>query len=208
VSRDQSRGQTGGQTGGRAEGRAAQAVATRAALLAAAKREFATRGYLNTKITDVTAAAGRSAGSFYSHFADKEDLLEALLAEVAATSDATGTAEEHKGDFSDPDAVRYHVAAYWRVYRENAATMLALSQAALVNPDFARTLADFRRAQVMDIVDHLAHVENLPAAPEMSLTMMVAMLDRLAQLWPDVPETEAVEIITRFIYRALNGRDY
>ena len=28
-----------------------------------------------------------------------------------------------------------------------------------------------------------------------------------AQMWPEMPEDEAVEIITRFVYRALNGKD-
>jgi AcrR family transcriptional regulator len=188
--------------------RAEQAADTRAALIEAAKRLFAARGYLNTKITDITAEAGRAAGSFYTHFANKEELLEALLAQVAVASDELAQSSEHKSDFSDPDAIRYHVAVYWHVYREHAATFRALEQAALVNEDFARTLARFRRAQFDDIVDHLRHVTALPASPEISLTMMGAMLDGLARLWPEIDEAEAVEATTRFIYRALNGRDY
>ncbi|CAO5234671.1 TetR/AcrR family transcriptional regulator [Frankia sp. AgKG'84/4] len=188
--------------------RAEQAAETRAALIEVAKRLFVTRGYLNTKITDITAEAGRSTGSFYTHFAGKEDLLVALLAEVGEASDGYANAPEHSSDFTDPDAIRYHVAAYWRVYQEHAATMLALSQAALVDESFARTLREFRRAQFDDIRDHLDHVPNLPASPEVSLTILAAMLDSLAQLWPEVPGDEAIEIITRFGYRALNGRDY
>jgi AcrR family transcriptional regulator len=188
--------------------RAEQAADTRAALIEAAKRLFATRGYLNTKITDITAEAGRSAGSFYTYFSNKEELLEALLAQVAVASDALAGAPEHKSDFSDPEAIRYHVAIYWHVYRQHAATFRALEQAALVNEEFADTLRRFRRAQFADIVDHLRHVPSLPASPEISLTMMGAMLDSLARLWPEVEEDEAVEATTRFVYRALNGRDY
>jgi AcrR family transcriptional regulator len=188
--------------------RADQAADTRAALIEAAKRLFAARGYLNTKITDITTEAGRAAGSFYTYFANKEELLEALLAQVAESSDALAQAEEHRSDFTDPAAIRYHVAVYLRVYREHAATFRALEQAALVNEDFARTLGRFRREQLDDIVDHLRHVDSLPASPEISLTMMSAMLDNLSRLRPDIEESEAVEATTRFIYRALNGRDY
>jgi AcrR family transcriptional regulator len=188
--------------------RAEQAAETRAALIEAAKRVFVDRGYLNTKITDITAEAGRAAGSFYRHFAGKEELLEALLAEFAAAGDGAAIAAGHKSDFSDPDAVRYHVAAYWRVYHEHTATVLALRQAALVDENFARTLREFRRAQFDDIRDHLDHVANLPASPEVTLTVLGAMLDSIAQTWDEIPGDEAVEIITRFAYRALNGKDW
>jgi AcrR family transcriptional regulator len=188
--------------------RAEQAAETRAALIAAAKRLFATRGYLNTKITDITTEAGRAAGSFYRHFADKQELLATLLEEVSAAGDQYASAAEHKADFSDPDAIRYHVAIYWRVYHDHAATFLALRQAALVDENFARTYRDFARGQSENIRDHLDHVPNLPASPEVSMTVLTAMLDGFTQTWPEMPEVEAIEVITRFVYRALNGKDY
>ncbi|KOG54200.1 TetR family transcriptional regulator [Streptomyces griseoflavus] len=187
--------------------RAEQASETRTALIEAAKRLFATRGYLNTKVTDITAEAGRAAGSFYNHFAGKEELLKALLDELAAVSDRFADTAEHKSDFTDPDAIRYHVAVYWRVHREHAPTMLALRQAALVSEDFARTYERFRRAQLEDLAGHLAYVRNLPASVETTLTLMGAMMEAPALL-PELPEEEAVEVTTRFIYRALNGTDY
>ena len=67
-----------------------QAAQTEAELKAAAVRTFARLGYLNTKIVDITAEAGRAAGSFYTHFANKEALLEALLADLLAEGDARG----------------------------------------------------------------------------------------------------------------------
>jgi AcrR family transcriptional regulator len=188
--------------------RAERAADTRAALIEAAKRLFATRGYLNTKITDITAEAGRAAGSFYTYFAGKEQLLEALLAEAVAASDGYAGAAGHKSDFSDPEAIRYHVAVYWNVYQDHGATFLALSQAALVDEKFARILREFRRTQFDDILDHLDHVANLPASAEVSLSVLGSMLDGMAHLWPETPGDDAIEIITRFAYRALNGKDY
>lgn len=185
-----------------------KAAETETALMEAAKRLFATRGYLNTKITDITAEAGRAAGSFYNHFSGKEELLEALLADLAEAGDATASTEGHNPDFSDPAAIRFHVAGYWTFYRENAATMLALRQASLVNEEFARKLNQFTREQLSDIAGHLAYVRNLPAKPEASLTLLAATIDNFAQLRPELSDEEAIEALTRFIYRGLNGTDY
>ncbi len=64
-----------------------RAARTEAELQAAAIRVFERSGYLNAKITDITTEAGRSAGMFYKHFASKEKLLEALLADLLAEND-------------------------------------------------------------------------------------------------------------------------
>ncbi|WP_037316176.1 TetR/AcrR family transcriptional regulator [Amycolatopsis orientalis] len=192
-----------------------KAAETEAALKDAAKRVFAAKGYLNTKITDITAEAGRAAGSFYNHFASKEELLEALLADLAAASDVNATSPEHKADFTDPDAVRWHVREYWNFHRDNAATMLALRQAAMVSDEFAHTFAKFGADQAADIIGHLAYITEagmeLPASERLTLAMMAELVNGFAHTWlldpTSVSEEEAVEALTRFIYRGFTGRD-
>jgi len=198
-----------------------KAAETEIALKAAAKRVFARKGYLNTKITDITAEAGRAAGSFYNHFAGKEELLEALLADLAASGDENAERDDHESDFTDPAAVRWHVQLYWDFYKEHAATMLALRQAAMVSENFAQTLATFGADQGRDLDDHLAHVTRaglrLPARVELCTAMMFQLVDNFASMWlldpaPSgwVPPTdeEAVEALTRFVYRGFTGKDY
>ncbi|VVJ24569.1 Transcriptional regulator [Amycolatopsis camponoti] len=198
-----------------------KAAETETALKEAARRVFARKGYLNTKITDITAEAGRAAGSFYNHFPGKEELLEALLADIATSGDESALTEGHLSDFSDPAAVRWHVAQYWDFYKEHAPTMQALRQAAMVNDAFARTLASFGATQGADLNGHLAHVTaagmRLPARTELTIAMMYQLVDSFAQMWLLDPapagwtpptDEEAIEALTRFVYRGFTGRDY
>ena len=55
---------------------------TRARLIEAARRIVATRGIEATPISEITDEAGVGVGSFYNHFATKEELFDAALTEV------------------------------------------------------------------------------------------------------------------------------
>ena len=59
--------------------RKARAAQTEQALKDAARRVLARGSYLDMTIGDITTEAGRSVGSFYRHFANKDELLQALL---------------------------------------------------------------------------------------------------------------------------------
>src|ERR1700753_4128621 len=113
--------------------RKVKAAETEAALKDAARRLFVERGYLNTKITDITAAAGRSTGSFYEHFASKEALLESLLADLRADASAEVGAPAHPSghDLTDRAELRAHLAAGWNTMRANLPVVLALNESAL-----------------------------------------------------------------------------
>src|SRR3954454_3129836 len=62
----------------------------RAALVTAARAEFARRGLVGARIEDITAACGLSKGAFYLHFESKEalfgDLVHAFQARMAVCS--------------------------------------------------------------------------------------------------------------------------
>jgi AcrR family transcriptional regulator len=57
-------------------------AATRGALIAAARRLFADRGFAATATTDILAGAGVSRGALYHHFRNKEDLFLAVYEAV------------------------------------------------------------------------------------------------------------------------------
>lgn len=62
--------------------RAAQGRATRVQLIEVATRLFAERGYEDTSIEAVLAAAGVSRGALYHHFAGKDALFEAVVENI------------------------------------------------------------------------------------------------------------------------------
>lgn len=193
-----------------------KAAETEVALKAAARRVFAERGYLVTKITDITAEAGRSAGSFYNHFSGKEALLEALMADLSDASDAVAAEPGHLHDFTDPEAVRQHVAVTVRLYRDHIGTVRAMQQAALVSEEFAAVVERYSATETNDVLDHVTAVSDagrtLPAPPETAVRMAFGLVhtflrDRRPE--NDGLDDEALtEALTRFVYRGLNGHDY
>jgi AcrR family transcriptional regulator len=198
-----------------------QAAGTEAALKDAARRVFARKGYLNTKITDITDEAGRAAGSFYNHFTSKEDLLKGLLADLLAESNEVALApdSQHSGDFTDRAAVRWHIAAYWRFYHRHTAELTALRQAALVNAEFGAQMEALINEDVSHLRDHLDPItkagRTLPGHPEVVLAIFAGLLDGFVNRWQlsggqfgvhHADEEEAIDTLTDFIYRALNGR--
>ncbi|HEY1715578.1 MAG TPA: helix-turn-helix domain-containing protein [Solirubrobacteraceae bacterium] len=58
--------------------------ATRRAVLAAARAAFGTKGYAQTSVDEIAAAARVTKGAVYHHFSGKEALFRAVWAEVEA----------------------------------------------------------------------------------------------------------------------------
>jgi AcrR family transcriptional regulator len=79
--------------------RAAQAEATRAALIAAARRLFVEKGYFKTGTEEVVAAAGvGTRGALYHHFVDKRALFQAVFEQVEEDLLAAAAGMEESGD--------------------------------------------------------------------------------------------------------------
>lgn len=192
-----------------------RAAETEAALKAAARAMFVEHGYLNTKITDITRAAGRAAGSFYNHFAGKEEILGALLADLFAASDATVTPEAgHDPDFTKVSAIRWHVERYWRFHDESSAVMAALQEAARVSEKAAGTLREMILEQNADIVGHLSQIDpaRLPGPPTAALAALFGMVSAFADSWRatdgfagTLDEDAAIDLLATLIHRGLNG---
>jgi AcrR family transcriptional regulator len=179
-----------------------RAAETEAALKEAARRLFADRGYLNTKITDITAAAGRATGSFYEHFASKEDLLRVLLADMHEQAGRQFTSAEHPPhDLTDPGQLRDHLAVAWSVMSANRSVMSALFESAMAAGPASGALWERLTEDTVMLREHLEYLQGrghqLSGDPTLIAAAMGGMLSMLAYallpLDPDHPERERPE---------------
>jgi len=199
--------------------RKAKAAETRAALLEAARRLFAERGYLNTKITDITKEAGRATGSFYEHFAGKEELLQALLQGMedrAGELIDTTTVHPREHDLTDRAQLRDHIKVSWTVFREHAPVVSALFQAMVADePGSGRAWND-----LVGETDFLRrHLEysaeqgrDLPGEPELVAAAIGAMLSMLGYAvnsarGRDFDDEAVIDTLTDLLHRGLGPRD-
>jgi AcrR family transcriptional regulator len=200
--------------------RKARAAQTEAALKAAARQQFAERGYLNTKITDITDAAGRAAGSFYQHFSSKEDLLQALLADMHAQGGSSFDDDGPEHDLTDQALLRAHLAAAWDVMRNNRSVMTALFESALAAGPASGELWKRLTSDTVVLRDHLEYLQQqghpLPGDPTLIAAAMGGMLSMLAYaLLPDsnrdhptrpaYPDAQIVDAVTSLLLNGLAG---
>jgi AcrR family transcriptional regulator len=160
---------------------------TRAALIQAAAQVFAERGYHDTTIGDITAAADVAHGTFYTYFDSKRDLfievVEALVQEFrneARTIPSAGT---------DPySRVERANRGYLRAYARNAALMGVLEQVAMVDPDLREVRLRSRefwvqRAQRQIEAWQREGLARADVDAEYAANALGAMVDRCALLW-------------------------
>jgi AcrR family transcriptional regulator len=198
--------------------RRAQAAQTEAALKEAGRAVFARDGYLEAKITDITAEAGRSVGSFYKHFAGKEELLQALLADWTAQAGEELAGDQAGDDLSEGPALRARVAAYWHTYRAHLPEIRALGQAAQVSPAFAEQVAQIRHAELHTMREHLDRLRiagfELPGDPAVLASAFNALLEGFCATWiaqggepigRTLSDDEAIDTLTGLLAHGLTG---
>ncbi|MDH6214233.1 TetR/AcrR family transcriptional regulator [Streptomyces pseudovenezuelae] len=182
-----------------------------AELKAAALRVIARQGYLSTKIADITAEAGKSAGVFYRYFTDKDDLLRSVVDDFAVALRERVTEQAGGPHALDGvEDVRGHVRAYWDTYCAHRAEMTGIYEASLVSAEFAAHWEGMRARHVDIWTAHVAEARDL-AAPDrdtrLTALAVVAMIERFCQLAAPAESEEegdaAVEAMTRLLAHGL-----
>lgn len=190
---------------------------TQAALKDAARHLFVERGYLATKITDITRAAGRSTGSFYEHFASKDELLAALLQDMRGHASATIAEHPREHDLSDRAELHAHLDIAWNTFRDNLPVVVALFQSMVADePGSGRAWRDLAADTDM-LRDHLVWLEErghtLPGPPKVLAPAIGAMLAMLAYAvmttdeGPGMSDAEIVDALTNLVLNGIGGQD-
>lgn len=121
---------------------AARSEATRAALLAAARRLFVESGYANTSTPAVVEAAQVTRGALYHHFADKTELFMAVAMQ-AAQEVAHEVAAGASGQPTPVEELAAGAEAYFAAMaREGRARLLLQDAPAILSHQQLRRLSE------------------------------------------------------------------
>jgi AcrR family transcriptional regulator len=190
----------------------------RARLLAAAREVFERDGFLDARVTDISAAAGVAHGSFYTYFRSKTEVFRALVAgtmdELYASLGAGASGEDAVGDRPRDAVARIDRAnrRFVAMYRQNTALMALFEQVTTFDPE-VRALRQAARERMVGRVRHSIEelqadglvVPNLDA--EYGAHALVAMVNGLVHYWlvlgADFDEERLVTTMTDLWARSL-----
>lgn len=122
--------------------RQVRAAATGEQLLAAARETFEQRGYAATSVGAITKAANTAHGTFYLHFANKEDAFARVMASVMEEMYARTTPAVHTAD--PAETVRVAVRGYLEVFIAHRGLWRCLLEGMLQNPSIERMWLELR----------------------------------------------------------------
>jgi AcrR family transcriptional regulator len=115
----------------------ARGTRTREALIHAARDVFERDGFLDARITDISAAAGVATGSFYTYFTNKDEAFAGVMEQVE--EEMLHPRLRELADLEDPaQVIEAANRAYLTAYRRNAKLMGLMEQVSQVDDDFRR----------------------------------------------------------------------
>jgi len=178
---------------------------TRRELLAAATRVLAAKGFHDTKISDIAAAADVGVGTFYLHFPDKETLFDAVVDDTVVRLKATvDAARAHAADARDEMLAAN--AAFFRFAQENREVFkIVFGHAAAYNDLIRRAQALFIADIEKTVRTGIARGLFAPLEPALVAQAMVGMATQMISWWTaneSVPIETLIETTTTL---ALHG---
>lgn len=169
-----------GRAGTPAQGRELRARGQRTMrrLLDAGISVFATRGYHSARVDDIVKAASTSHGTFYLYFANKEDLFQALVADVA---DEVATLTASLGDIgpgADGKAELHEwLARFTDMYGRYGPVIRTWTEAEFDSSDAGRLGTDVLGDLTNALADRV-RATGSDLDPQLAAVAAVAMIER------------------------------
>jgi len=159
---------------------------TDAAFRAAARIVFAREGYLNAKISDIAAEAGKSVASFYNYYETKAALLIALAEEFHEEATELAVLPFRSGPTRE-EALREAVAGFWRTYAKRQGELIGVFQAAMLEAEFLDRWLDIRAEAVGRIAGEIRRAQKAGYCPGvdpvLTASALSAMLEHFCYIW-------------------------
>lgn len=165
-------------------------------LLTAAQALFLERGIENVTIDDITREAGVAKGSFYRYFADKDELVRAMI-EPGQTRvvGAFERAEQRLRKASAPEHVRN---AYARLGKELAVALLS-------EPGLTKLYLQESRAPAVKARVAIRELETEVAARALRLTEVAFSHGLLRRVHPQISTLAVIGAAERLLHAYLQG---
>lgn len=204
-----------GQPGQRAPLPTRRGRETQAAIDAAARAVIARKGVLATTVADIASEAGRSAASFYNYYDSKEAMVRQWALRFREEAGQRAATVVRHG-LSNRERVRQAAAAHWHTYRNRLAEMVAVSQLAMINDDFAQHWAQMCSEPITFIIEMVrrAQADGYCADddPELLAVAIVSMFNQFCYVQltgaPDEPDDEAcITTLANVFYRAIYTKE-
>jgi AcrR family transcriptional regulator len=161
---------------------------TRERLIEAAKEIFEENGFLEARISDISARAGQSHGTFYYHFKTKEE----IFGEVAALVDERLFAPMDEVIMADSplepqERVREAMRRHFEAYRKEARIMGLIEQFARHDPINALRLTR-HKSYTQRAAQTIRQLQRKKLAdpkldPILTAAALGALTDRFAEMW-------------------------
>jgi AcrR family transcriptional regulator len=170
--------------------RRADAVANRKRLLDAARKAFAELG-TNAEVKDIAERAGVGLGTIYRHFANKEDLLHAVVVEAVAEIERN-TQEAIGCDDRPLEALRHYLAALLKATDTYGWLFDAAIGGHLPEPVIDGLDDHSPHAQLIDLLAN--GIQRGALAPGLDLPVAATMLLGLTVSWKYGPLRELMSL--------------
>ncbi|WP_219412408.1 TetR/AcrR family transcriptional regulator [Pseudonocardia nigra] len=182
----------------------------------AARKVFERDGFLDARVTDISAAAGASHGSFYTYFESKTDIFRTLCSEEMDMLYAnTGGGEPRREELDPIERIDRSNGRFVAIYKENAALLGLFEQVTTYDDEVRKLRMAVReravaRAQRSIVQMQEAGLVDRDLEPFHTASALVTMVNSTVHFWlvlgEKFDEDTLVRTLTQLWARALGLR--